>query len=555
MTNYDTSKIYIEYNEDVLNNKIITGKLIYQACERMKSWFNQDDKYFDYDDVDKKIRFMQKLKHSKGKFVGKFFELLPYQQWITANIIGWKWKETNTRVINTALLMLSRKAGKTFFAAALMLSIIMTDAEHGAEGYMIANTSAQANIAFEHCKSQCSSIDPKGKIFSRFRQEIKIPLLDSKIKVLSSDTSTADGFSPNVFIVDEYHQAKTNELFNILRTGQGIRQNPLGCIITTAGFNVGNEFPLYNLWSKVKSILSGNIIDDTVFSAIYQLDEEDDYKDESVWIKSNPTLGQTVSYKYLREQVNQAITEPSSEVSIKTKNFNMWCQSAQTWIPNENIVEVSQPFKYDMFNKETEYSIIGVDIAERSDLCVVSTLIEHNETIYLKAHPFICQTAYNNSKNKDLYRQWVKQKHLTLVPTESIDIDYVIKLVQDLNEQVPIAVVGYDSWHAQQFKIAAEKQGLPMRAVKQGLGSFAEPTTMLEHMIYRHQVVIDDNPIIRWCFNNVLIKTDENANRKPIKSADNQKIDIVIAFIQSIKLWMELKGIIDNTPIEAVALT
>ena len=555
MTNYDTSKIYIEYNEDVLNNKIITGKLIYQACERMKSWFNQDDKYFDYDDVDKKIRFMQKLKHSKGKFVGKFFELLPYQQWITANIIGWKWKETNTRVINTALLMLSRKAGKTFFAAALMLSIIMTDAEHGAEGYMIANTSAQANIAFEHCKSQCSSIDPKGKIFSRFRQEIKIPLLDSKIKVLSSDTSTADGFSPNVFIVDEYHQAKTNELFNILRTGQGIRQNPLGCIITTAGFNVGNEFPLYNLWSKVKSILSGNIIDDTVFSAIYQLDEEDDYKDESVWIKSNPTLGQTVSYKYLREQVNQAITEPSSEVSIKTKNFNMWCQSAQTWIPNENIVEVSQPFKYDMFNKETEYSIIGVDIAERSDLCVVSTLIEHNETIYLKAHPFICQTAYDNSPNKDLYRQWVKQKHLTLVPTESIDIDYVIKLVQDLNEQVPIAVVGYDSWHAQQFKIAAEKQGLPMRAVKQGLGSFAEPTTMLEHMIYRHQVVIDDNPIIRWCFNNVLIKTDENANRKPIKSGPDQKIDIVIAFIQSIKLWMELKGIIDETPLEAIALS
>ena len=73
-------------------------------------------------------------------------------------------------------------------------------------------------------------------------------------------------------------------------------------------------------------------------------------------------------------------------------------------------------------------------------------------------------------------------------------------------------------------------------------------------MIYRKQVVIDDNPCIRWCFSNVLIKTDENANRKPVKSADNQKIDIVIAFIQSIKIYMELKGIISDEPLIAIHL-
>lgn len=552
---YDISKLYIKYNEDILDKNIISNKLIYQACERMKSWFARADIFFDYEDVDRKIRFMQKLKHSKGQYAGKNFELLPYQQWITANIIGWKWKETKTRVINMALLMLSRKAGKTFFAAALMLAIIMTDAESGAEGYMIANSAAQAGIAFEHCKGQASSIDPKGKIFSRYRSEIRIPLLDSKIKVLSSDTTTLDGLNPSVFIVDEFHEAKSNEIVNVLRTGQGIRQNPLGCIITTAGFNVGNDFPLYELWTRSKAMLSGTIDQDTLFAAIYQLDDEDDFKDESVWIKSNPTLGQTVSYKYLREQVNQAITEPSSEVSIKTKNFNMFCQSAQTWIPNDNILEVTQSFDLSMFDKENEYCIIGVDLAERSDLCVVTTLVKHNDLIYLKAFPFICNTAYNTSANKELYRQWVKKGYLILVDAESIDIDWVIKYVQDINEQIPVAIIGYDPYHARQFCIACEKQGLPMRAVKQGLGSFGEPTSMLEHMIYRKQVVIDDNPCIRWCFSNVLIKTDENENRKPIKSSADQKIDIVIAFIQSMRIHMELEGLIDETPIEAVALS
>ena len=137
MTDYNLDYAYIQYNEDVLNNKITTGKYIKLACLRMKSWFNRNDIYFDYDDVELKIRFMEKLKHSKGKYSGNNFKLLPYQQWITANIIGWKWTSTKTRVINTALLMLARKAGKTFFASALMNAIIMTDKEMGAEGFRL----------------------------------------------------------------------------------------------------------------------------------------------------------------------------------------------------------------------------------------------------------------------------------------------------------------------------------------------------------------------------------------------------------------------------------
>lgn len=554
MTNYDISKPYIKYNEDVVNHKIVTNKLIYLACQRMKSWFERDDVYFDYDDVDLKIRFMEKMKHSKGKFAGQYFKLLPYQQWITANIIGFKYSDSGNRVINTALLMLARKAGKTFFCACLMISIIMTDKERGAEGYMIANSASQASICFEHASNSCKSLDQKGKIFSRYRSEIRIPLLDSKIKVLSSETSRLDGYSPSIFIVDEYGEAKTNEVFNILRTGTGIRDNALGMIISTASFNVGADFPLYAAWENAKNVLEGNYEQDTLFAAIYQLDENDDFKDDTCWIKSNPTLGQTVSHKYLEEQVLQAVNDTSSEVSIKTKNFNIWCQSQQTWIQNERIKEVSQSFDYDIFDPENEYSLLGIDIAERSDLCVVTSLVEHEDKIYLKAHAFICQTAYDNSPNKDLYRQWVKNNYIELVPTESIDIDFVIKKINDINDRIPIGLVAYDPYHAQQLKIACEKQGIPMRAVRQGLSSFGEPTSLLEHMILTKQVVIDDNPVIRWCFSNVLIKHDENENKKPVKASSNQKIDIVIGFIQSVKLHMELKGILSTDELTAVAL-
>ena len=558
MTSIDKSKLYIKYAYDVIEGREIAGKLIKLACERFLSWFERSDITFNYEDVDAKIRFISKFKLTESPFTGQPFELLPYQQWIFANIFGFYYTGTDNRVIRNVLLLMARKQGKTQLAAALLLATLVMDKQISVTGYTIANSSEQAGLAFKAIADLCSSVDPNQMLFQRGKarviKNIEIPLTKSRIRVLSSDTSKLDGLNPQIFIQDEGHAAKSDDIWGVMTTGQDARHNPLAISISTTGWLVGDDYPLYAQWHACKNILEGAANDDSWFSALYQLDDEDDWKDESVWKKACPSLGITIPVSSLQTKFNNAIANPSMEVQFKTKQLNMWCQSETTWIPNENIVEVSEPFELSIFDKENEYCIVGVDLAERSDLCVVTTLVNHNDKLYLKAFPFICQTAYDNSPNKDLYRQWVKNGYLILVPTESIDIDWVIKYIQDINNDIPIALIAYDPWHAQQLKIAAEKQGLPMRAVKQGLGSFSEPTNMLEHMIYRKQVVIDDNQVVRWCFSNVLIKTDENENRKPVKSAKNQKIDIVIAFIQSIKLWMELTGLIDETPIEAIAL-
>ena len=558
MTEIDKSKLYIKYAYDVIEGREVAGKLIKLACQRFIDWFSRPDITFNYEDVDSKIRFISKFKLTESPFTGQSFNLLPYQQWIFANIFGFYYTNTDNRVIRNVLLLMARKQGKTQLAAALLLATLVMDKQISVTGYTIANSSEQAGLAFKAITDLCSTVDPKQQVFQRGKarviKNIEIPLTKSRIRVLSSDTSKLDGLNPQIFIQDEGHAAKTDDIWGVMTTGQDARHNPLAISISTTGFLVGDDYPLYAQWHACKNILEGAVEDDSWFSALYQLDDDDDWKDSSNWKKACPSIGVTIPLSSIESKLNNVLSNPSMEIQFKTKQLNIWCQSAQTWIPNENIVEVSQSFNYDMFDKEKEYAILGVDISERSDLCVVTSLVEHNSMLYLKAHPFICQNAYDNSANKDLYQRWVEKGYLTLVPTESIDIDWVIKLVQDLNDNIPVAVIGYDQWHAQQFRIAAEKQGLPCRAVKQGLGSFSEPTSMLEHMIYRKQVIIDDNPVIRWCFANVLIKNDENSNKKPVKSAGNQKIDIVIAFIQSIKLWMELTGIIDDTPLEATAL-
>ena len=539
MSKYDLSKPYNQYCEDVLNHKITTNKWIYLACERYKNWYSRDDIWFDTEDVDLKIRFMQKMKHSKGEFADKQFILFPYQTWIVANIIGWKHKDTTDRVINTALLMLARKSGKTFFAASLMLAILLTDKEKGSEGYMIANSSQQASIAFTHAKEQCSSLDPKGKIFSRYRSQIRIPLLNSKIQILSADTSRLDGLNPSVFCVDEYHSSKTTENYNILRTGQGSRKNPLGIIISSAGFLVGEDYPLYAAWENATEVLQGTKNQDTLFAAIYQLDAEDQYDDESCWIKANPTLGGSISYKFLREQVEQAKNNPSQEVSIKTKNFNIWCTSEVTWIPREDLMKYSQKFDITNFKDDEYYCYAGVDLGSVSDLTAVAYLIKKEDKFYIFCDAYIPTGSIEKSKNKELYRKWIREGYLKVTHGDRMNYEEVVHDILEFNKEIPILEIAYDKYNAIEWARKCSEEGLVLTPFSQTKGNFNLATKEFERRLYNGDIVLIDSPVIRWCFANAMLEYDKLENCKPVKGAGSMnKIDAVIAILEAFGIYM-----------------
>ena len=283
MTEINYDKPYWKYADDIVNDRIVSGHLIKLACQRMLDWAKRDDIYFDGADVDKKINFIQKMKHYEGQYANKPFILLPYQQWIIANIYGWKYtKEDNLRVINNVFILTTRQTGKSFLGAALALTACLCDNEASPTVAFVANTSEQAHRLFDHCKNQAKSLDPKGKIFQFVRNQIRIPIINGNITVLASDSERLDGRHDHMFIRDEGHASKNFNVWNVLQNGQVSRKNPLAISISTAGFNIGSTYPLYNQWENCCNILNKMYEDDTWFAAIYQLDEEDDWKDESV---------------------------------------------------------------------------------------------------------------------------------------------------------------------------------------------------------------------------------------------------------------------------------
>ena len=525
---------YTEYALDVVDDKITASRYVKMSCERFLTWFERDDIEFRRDKVDKVVTFISRLKHYMGASTDKPFVLTNWQFFIIENLFGWYYRGTKKRVIKNAYIEVGRKAGKTTLLSAIALYALMADGESGAEVDCIANTRQQAKILFDTASYLAETLDPKHKYIKPFRDKIKFATTKSHIQVLSSDAKTLDGFNASLFVEDELHEAKDSRLYDVMKSSQGMRQNPLAVCITSAGFNKYSF--CYQMRKTCIEILEGTKTDDTQFSAIYCLDEEDDWKDETVWAKANPNVGITVSYDYLREQVTQATNNTALEVGVRTKNFGQWVDSEDIWISDDDINSVSDTIYLSNFVDAVGY--IGVDLSKVSDLTAVSLMIPYEGKFYFKNKYYLPETALEGNSNVSKYQQWVKDGYLTITKGRTTNYDYIINDIKKWNEVIPIQIVGYDAYNAKQWSNDMTNEGFNMKAFSQSLANFNFPTKELERLIKNGDVVIEENDLTKFCFKNVVIIEDHAENFKPTKETNQNKIDGVIAMIEALGVYL-----------------
>lgn len=528
---------YTEYALDVQEGKITVCKYVKQATKRYLDYFSDSRYEFRASECDKVINFISKLKHFTGSHNGKPFILLPYQVWIVCSIFGFYYTGTPRRLVNYVYIELARKNGKTAFMAGILLYILCASGESGAECEMVANSAKQAGICFEIASNFLGGLDKRGKYFKRYRSSIKFPQMKALLQVLSTDTSSLDGYNSSAFLLDEAHEQKDSKLWDVLCSSQGMRQNPLGLIITTAGFNKHGF--CYQYRNTCLEILSGLKENPSQFAAIYTLDEDDSWTDPDVWIKANPSLGVTVRREYLEQQVQNAKNNPSLEVGIKTKNFNIWCDSAETWLTADLILEYTE--KIDIANFKGAIGYLGVDLASVGDLTAVSCMIpDYSGKHYFKTYYYLPQDSIEGHANSELYKKWKRLGLLTVTPGNVTDYDYITADIQRIAKDLSISCIGYDSWNATSWAIQATSLGLPLEPYSQSLGNFNKPTKEFERLLKSGKIILDDSEITRYCFKNVALKYDHNENCKPVKGDGSlQKIDGVIAILTALGSYLE----------------
>jgi phage terminase large subunit-like protein len=313
-----------------------------------------------------------------------------------------------------------------------------------------------------------------------------------------------------------------------------MRVNPLLLTITTAGFD--KTLPCYDLRTVCTEVIAGLKEDDSMFSIIFSIDEEDDWADPKNWVKSNPNLGLTVNEAFIHKQVLQAKNNPSDEVGVKTKNLNVWCDSFQTWIPDDYIIKSTRELSFDIFHGDEAY--IGVDLSSTQDFTAVSYLFYREGIKYFKIKYYLPAESLKTRADKELYKDWHRRGYLTLTPGNVTDYDYITRDIIDVSKHCSIFKIYYDKYNATQWAINATEIGLPVEPFSQTIGNFNAPTKELERAILSGDCVFDDNPITRFCFRNVELKADWNGNVKPNKGLAAKKIDGVIAAIQSMQICL-----------------
>lgn len=512
--------------------RIPSGIHLKNAVKRFKADLKRKDLTFYQDKVDRVVSFISSLHHYAGTHSGKPFILEPWQVFIICNLYGF-YKKNGTRRYQTAYIEVARKNGKTALVSALALYHLTADMEGGAEILFTANSKDQAKIAFNCVKAFAQGFDPKEKYLRRYRADILFPTTNSFIKVLASDSDKLDGYNCSFGIVDEFHSAPDSRVRDVVRSSMGMRSQPMLITITTGGFD--KSLPCYELRQVATEIIAGLKKDDTFFSVVYSLDDDDDWKNPKVWVKANPNLGVTISEEFIKTQVNQAINNPADEVGVKTKNLNVWCDSSDVWIPDSYIIQATAKIEDEFYHKKDTYT--GVDLSSNTDLTAVTHLTVVDDMYYFKTFFYLPNDSLVTRPDKEMYKHWKLTKYLTTTAGNVTDYEYILKDLIDFDKIAVMQMLYYDKYNATQWAIQATEAGFMMEPFSQTLGNFNGCTKEFERLMLSGKVVIDDNPIMRYCLRNVELRMDANGNVKPMKDVKKKKIDGVISALQALAAY------------------
>lgn len=119
------------------------------------------------------------------------------------------------------------------------------------------------------------SLDKRFKNFKINREQVfsKRRGRTSFARCLASNPDKLDGLNASTVILDEFSQADSAELKNVLTSSMGARVNPMTIVITTASDKL--ESPFVNMLNSYKAVLRGEVENDSIFAHIFEPDVND----------------------------------------------------------------------------------------------------------------------------------------------------------------------------------------------------------------------------------------------------------------------------------------
>lgn len=501
--------------------------------------------HYDEDKADRAVMFIENLRHTKGKWAGKRFWLLPWQEQIIRDVFGIV-KEDGKRQFRTAYIEIGKKNGKSELAAAVALYLLYADNEPSAEVYGAAADRQQASIVFD-VANQMVQMTPalmkRSKVMGATKRIVNYNN-QGFYQVLSAEVGTKHGLNVSGLVLDEVHAQPNRKLYDVLTKGSGdAREQPLFFLITTAGTD--KESICYELHMKSTDILAGRKVDPTFYPVVFGLTDEDDWHDEANWYKANPSLGQTIQIDRVRDAYQEALQSPAEENVFKQLRLNMWVASLTRFIPEQIYDKGNIPIDMEALIGRECYA--GLDLSSTGDITAfVLVFPPRNDTEKYIVVPYFWvpedTIPIRVRRGNVPYDSWVAQGYIIATEGNVIHYDAIEKKIEELGKKYHILEIAVDRWNATHVIQNLEGEGFTMVPFGQGYKDMSPPTKEFYKLLMEGNIIHGGNPVLRWMAGNVVVETDAAENIKVTKAKSPEKIDGIVATIMALDRAVRNQG-------------
>ena len=499
--------------------------------------FMLPDSHYDEALADRAVRFIENLCHTKGRWSGKPFWLLPWQEQIIRDVFGVV-REDGTRQFRTAYVEIPKKNGKSELAAAIALYLLYADNEPSAEVYGAAADRQQASIVFDVAKRMVEmtpALLKRSKIMAATKRLVNYSNVGF-YQVLSAEVGTKHGLNVSGLVLDELHAQPNRNLVDVLTKGSGdARTQPLYFLITTAGTDRNSI--CYEYHTKAKDILEGKRIDPSFYPVIYGLDDGEDWNDEKAWYKANPSLGYTIQIDRVRDAHREALTNPAEENVFRQLRLDQWVGSSVAWIPEHIYDKGNIPIDIDRLKGRECYC--GLDLSSTSDITAFVMVFPpqyEGDKYIVVPHFWLPRETLDLRVRRDHvpYDVWERQGLFHVTEGNVVDYNFVRKTINDLHSQFNIKEIGVDRWNATQLITDLEGDGFTMVPIGMGFKDMSPGMKELYKLLLEGKIIHGGNPVLRWMAGNVVAEIDAAENIKPSKKKSTEKIDGIVAWIMGL---------------------
>lgn len=509
---------------------------------------------FDIERAERPVQFIERYCRVPSGKLGQPLVLQPFQKAIVETAFGFVDANGNRR-FQEVMCILGRKNGKSSLLSALELYMLIADREGAPQVYNVANSEDQAKLAF----NSAIRILRQSKTLQRYAHKRAEDVYCARnlgyIKPLTSQTRNLDGLDVHFAVIDELSAIVNPDLYDLVKQGMSAREQPMIFIITTNGFVRNGIFD--DRYDYAARWLDGKVSDDRFLPFVYELDDRDEWVNESSWIKANPGLGTIKKLESLRGHVNQALQNSRFRPTVLVKDFNMPENASVAWLDFEEAVNEQT---FDIKEMGFRYGIVGFDAADTIDLNAACMLMMRpNDPQIYGMHMYwlpedalrdVSESGDRKERDNVPYEQWISRGLLRTVPGNKVHRDVLLQWLEEVKADLDVYTyaIGFDPWRMDDTSIrnleayVGKSRVVPVR---QGAQTLSMPMKQIKADYGANRIVDNHNPITEWCRMNVTVRVDVNGNIQPDKKQNNpsNRID---GFMAELDAYVVLMNMMDE---------